>query len=160
MSRQVILILFLIPSTAMGQAGLPRDRIIEMMEHARQLTAVDADGCLLYRSDDEIVVCGTPEIDRLQRLPFPELTTEPGERMREPLPNGNAGIVQQGRCHVTMNERNCFRGLSVLSVSIGGSGSRVAGAAGSILQAVSPGLPDADYVKQAMIRPLSPSAGD
>lgn len=122
MSRQVLLILILVPSTVMGQAGVPRDRFVEMMEHARQLTAVDADGCLLYRPDDEIVVCGTPEIDRLQRLPFPELTAEAGERIREPLPRANSGIIQQGRCHVTMNERNCFKGVSVVRVSFGGSG--------------------------------------
>ncbi|AMO72726.1 hypothetical protein [Sphingorhabdus sp. M41] len=160
MSRQVFLILLLIPSAVLSQSIEPSDRTHQLLDNARQLAAVDAEGCLLFRSTDEIVVCGTPEIDRQQRLPYPELTAEPGERIRELLPRANPGIIQQGRCYVTMNERNCFKGLSVLSVSFGGSGGGVGGAAGRIAQAVNPDLPDEDYVKQAMIRPLAPSSGD
>jgi len=106
------------------------------------------------------VVCGIPEIDRQQRLPFPALTAESGERIREPLPKGNLEIVQQGRCYVTMDERNCFKGLSVVSVNFGGSGGGVGGAAGRVWQAVKPDVPDEDYVKQAMIRPLAPTSGE
>jgi len=106
------------------------------------------------------VVCGIPEIDRQQRLPFPALTAESGERIREPLPKGNPEIVQQGRCYVTMDERNCFKGLSVVSVNFGGSGGGVGGAAGRVWQAVKPDVPDEDYVKQAMIRPLAPTSGE
>ncbi|MGB5724323.1 MAG: hypothetical protein WBM39_07890 [Parasphingorhabdus sp.] len=130
------------------------------MEKANQLVAVDADGCLLYRPDDVIVVCGMPEIDRQQRLPFPELAADAGERIREPLPKANPGIIQQGRCYVTMNERNCFKGLPLVSVSFGGSGRGVGGAAGRVWQAVAPDIPAADYVKQAMIRPLSPAPAE
>lgn len=158
MSRQVFLILLLMPSAASGQSAQFEDRTRELVENARQLAAVDADGCLLYRPTEEIVVCGLPEIDRRQRLPFPELAADPGERIREPLPRANPEIVQQGRCHVTMNERNCFKGLSVLSVGIGGGG--VGGAAGRVWQAVAPDVPDQDYVKQAMIRPLAPATGE
>ena len=158
MSRQVFLILLLVPSAASGQSAQFEDRTRELVENARQLAAVDADGCLLYRPTEEIVVCGLPEIDRRQRLPFPELAADPGERIREPLPRANPEIVQQGRCHVTMNERNCFKGLSVLSVGIGGGG--VGGAAGRVWQAVAPDVPDQDYVKQAMIRPLAPATGE
>ncbi|WP_417611344.1 hypothetical protein [Parasphingorhabdus sp.] len=160
MSRQVFLILLLMPSAAIGQIAQPTERTHQLMENARQLAAVDADGCLLMRTTDEIVVCGIPEIDREQRLPYPELAAEPGARIREPLPKGNPQIVQQGRCYVTMNERNCFKGLSVLSVGLGGSGGGVGGAAGRIWQAVTPDVPDDDYVKQAMIRPLAPATGE
>lgn len=157
MSRQVILILLLMPSAALAQSELPADRTVEIMENARKLTAVDADGCLVYRSGDDIVVCGTPEIDRLQRLPFPELAMVPGERMREPLPKGNSAIVQQGRCYVTMKERNCFQGVPVLSVDSGGD---MGGAAGRVWQVVSPDIPDEDYVQQALIRPVVPETTD
>lgn len=160
MSRQVFLIPLLIPSAALGQYVEPGDRTQQLVENARQLAAVDADGCLLYRPNDEIVVCGIPEIDRQQRLPFPELTAESGERIREPLPKANPEIVQQGRCYVTMNERNCFKGLSVVSVGFGGSGGGAGGAAGRIWRAVTPDLPDEDYVKQAMIKPLAPAADE
>ena len=160
MSRQVFLITLLIPSMALAQPLPPSDRTHQLLKNARQLAAVDADGCLLYRPTGEIVVCGIPEIDRQQRIPFPELATEPGERIREPQPKGNPEIVQQGRCYVTMNERNCFKGLSVVSVSFGGSGGEVGGAAGRVWQAVTPDVPDEDYVKQAMIKPLAPATGD
>lgn len=160
MSRQVFLILLLIPSAALSQSVQPSDRTHQLLENDRQLASVDADGCLLFRPTDEIVVCGIPDVDRQQRLPYPELTADPGERIREPLPKANPQIIQQGRCYVTMNERNCFKGLSVVSVSFGGSGGGVGGAAGRVMQAVTPDLPDEDYVKQAMIRPLAPSTGD
>lgn len=160
MSRQVFLLLLLIPSAALGQSEPAGDRTEQLLENARQLAAVDADGCLLYRPTDEIVVCGIPEIDRQQRLPYPELAAEPGERVREPLPKANPAIVQQGRCYVTMNERNCFKGLSVLSVGFGGRGGGVGGAAGQVWQAVTPDVPDEDYVRQAMIRPLAPATGE
>ncbi|ATW03685.1 hypothetical protein [Sphingorhabdus sp. YGSMI21] len=157
MSRQVILILLLISSAALAQDEIPAERTAEILDNARKLTAVDADGCLVYRSSDEIVVCGTPEIDRLQRLPFPELATVAGQRIREPLPKGNPAIVQQGRCYVTMDERNCFQGVSLLTV---GSGGGVGGAAARLWQVVSPDIPDEDYVQQALIKPLVPEAAD
>lgn len=160
MSRQVLLILLLVPSAVAGQVLSPEARTSQLMEKANQLVAVDADGCLLYRPDDVIVVCGMPEIDRQQRLPFPELAADAGERIREPLPKANPGIIQQGRCYVTMNERNCFKGLPLVSVSFGGSGRGVGGAAGRVWQAVAPDIPAADYVKQAMIRPLSPAPAE
>jgi len=160
MSRQVFLILFLMSSAASGQSLQGDDRTGELMENARLLAAVDADGCLLYRSNEEIVVCGIPEIDRQQRLPFPELAAEAGERIREPMPRANPEIVQQGRCYVTLNERNCFKGLSLVSIGVGGRGGGVGGAAGRVWQAIDPEVPDRDYVKQAMIRPLSPATGE
>ena len=160
MSRQVFLILLLLPSAALGQYAEPADRTRQLVANARQLAAVDADGCLLYRPTDEIVVCGVPEIDRQQRLPFPELAAEAGERMREPLPRANPEIVQQGRCYVTTSERNCFKGLSLVSVGFGGSGGGVGGAAGRVWRVTTPDVPDADYVKQAMIRPLAPATGE
>lgn len=160
MSRQVFLILLLLQSPAFGQVTQPVDRTRQLVETARQLVAVDADGCLLFRPTDEIVVCGPSEIDRQQRLPFPALTTRPGDHVREPLPRGNPEIVQQGRCYVTMAERNCFKGLSVVSIGLGASAPGAGGAAGRAWQAISPGVPDADYVKQAMVRPLAPAADE
>ena len=59
-----------------------------------------------------------------------------------------------------MDERNCFKGLSLVSIGIGGSGGGVGGAAGRIWQAVAPDAPDRDYVKQAMIRPLAPASDE
>ncbi|CAO1654934.1 hypothetical protein [Parasphingorhabdus sp. NYA22] len=109
MSRQVILILFLIPSAAYGQIDLNRDRTIQMMENARQMVAVDADGCLLYRSSDEIVVCGLPEIDRLQRLPFPELAgpNRNGGPQRGEIPAADSSRVASGSCGVSLQDSNC-----------------------------------------------------
>lgn len=158
MSRQVFLFLLLAPSAAFGQPVEPGDRTSRLIENARQLAAVDADGCLLHRTSDEIVVCGIPEIDRQQRLPFPGLTTVAGERVRELIPRANPEIVQQGRCYVTMDERNCFKGLSVISLGFGGDGGGLGGAAGRVWRAVDPDVPDADYVSQAMVRPLAPLA--
>ncbi|MEH6790081.1 hypothetical protein [Parasphingorhabdus sp.] len=160
MSRQVFPILLMTSSAALAQPADSGDRTRQLLENARQLAAVDADGCLLYNPTDEIVVCGMPAIDRLQRLPFPSLTKESGQRTSEPLPKGNPEIVQQGRCYVTMNERNCFKGLSIVSVGFGGDGSGVGGAAGRVWQAVTPTISDEDYVKQAMVRPLAPANPD
>jgi hypothetical protein len=160
LSRQVILILLLIPSVALSQAAQPSDRTQQLLDNARQLAAVDADGCLLFRQTDEIVVCGIPEIDRQQRLRYPELLVDSDGRIRDPLPKANPGIIQQGRCYVTTNERNCFQGLSLVSVSFGERGGGVGGAAGRVMRIVTPDVPDEDYIRQAMIRPLAPSTGD
>ena len=59
-----------------------------------------------------------------------------------------------------MSERNCFKGLSVVSVGIGAGGGSVGGAVGRVRQAVAPDVPEQDYVKQAMIRPLAPATGE
>mgnify|MGYP003639458377 CR=1 FL=1 len=109
MSRQVLLILFMIPSTATGQTDLPRDRTTQMLENARQMVAVDADGCLLYRPDEEIVVCGIPEIDRQQRLPFPELArpNRNGGPQRGEIPAANSSRVNSGSCGVSLQDRSC-----------------------------------------------------
>lgn len=153
MSRWLLLIA-LIPSISFAQTLEPSDQTGRLMAHAKKLVAVDADGCLLYREANEIVVCGLPEIDREQRLPFPALAIDPNKRIREPIPDANAEIVQQGRCYVTMDERNCFKGLSIVSVSIGGRGSGVDGPVGRLWQIVKPPVPDEDYVKQVQVKPV------
>ncbi|WP_339823076.1 hypothetical protein [uncultured Parasphingorhabdus sp.] len=109
MSRPVFLILFLIPSSAMAQAVSPEDRTRHLVEHARQLVAVDADGCLLHRTNDEIVVCGTPEIDREQRLPFPDLAgpNRNGGPQRGEIPAANSSRVASGSCGVSFQDSNC-----------------------------------------------------
>ena len=156
MSRRLFLIIALVvvPTPTLAQTTATDDRVLQLVDSARMLVAVDADGCLLRNPKDEIVVCGMADIDRKQRLPFPELAAEPGERVREVLPKGNPEIVQQGRCYVTMNERNCFKGVSVFSTRLGGNGSGVGGGVGRIWRAVSSDKLDESYVKQAMIRPL------
>ncbi len=109
MSRPVFLILLLIPSSAMAQAVSLDDRTRQLIEHARRLVAVDADGCLLHRTKDEIVVCGTPEIDREQRLPFPELAGPNRNRgpQRGEIPAANSSRVVSGSCGVSLQDSNC-----------------------------------------------------
>lgn len=151
MSRWLLLA-WLIPTATYAQTIASANRTDLLMENAKRLVAVDADGCLLNRADDEIVVCGMAEIDRQQRLPFPELVVDPDKRIREPMPTGNPQIVQQGRCYVTMNERNCFKGVPIMSVSFGGSGGDVSGPAGRLWRFVEPPVHDDDFVKQVQIR--------
>lgn len=153
MSRWLLLIA-LIPTASFGQSLEPTRETAKLMAHAKKLVAVDADGCLLYREANEIVVCGLPEIDREQRLPLPALAVDPNKRVRDPIPIGNPEIVQQGRCYVTMNERNCFKGVPLMSLSLGGNGSGVGGPAGRLWQFVEPPVPDDDYVKQAQVKPV------
>jgi len=153
MSRWLLLFA-LIPTAAFGQSLEPTRETGKLMAQAKKLVAVDADGCLLYREANEIVVCGLPEIDREQRLPFPALAVDPNKRVREPIPNGNPEIVQQGRCYVTMNERNCFKGVPLMSLSLGGTGSGEGGPAGRLWLIVEPLVPDEDYVKQAQMKPV------
>lgn len=153
MSRWLLLAA-LIPSISLAQSLEPSDKTGQLLAHAKKLVAVDADGCLLYREADEIVVCGMPEIDREQRLPFPALAVDPNKRIREPIPDANAEIVQQGRCYVTLNERNCFKGVPLMSVSLGGGGSGVGGPVGRLWRIVEPPVPDEDYVKQVQVKPV------
>ncbi len=153
MSRWLLLFA-LIPTAAFGQSLEPTRETGKLMAQAKKLVAVDADGCLLYREANEIAVCGLPEIDREQRLPFPALAVDPNKRVREPIPNGNPEIVQQGRCYVTMNERNCFKGVPLMSLSLGGTGSGGSGPAGRLWLIVEPPVPDEDYVKQVQMKPV------
>jgi len=109
MSRQVFPILLLIPSAALGQFIQPSDRTHQLLENARQLVAVDADGCLLHRTSDEIVVCGIPEIDRQQRLPFPELTgpNRNGGPQRGEISAADSSRVASGSCGVSLQDSGC-----------------------------------------------------
>ncbi len=150
MSRWLLLLIF-IPSICTADTGQRNDRTGQLMAQAKMLVAVDADGCLLNKEPNVIVVCGMPEIDREQRLPFPELAVDPNKRIREPMPKGNPEIVQQGRCYVTMNERNCFKGLSIVSVSFG---SNASGPVGRLWRVIEPPVPDEGYLKQVQIKPV------
>lgn len=151
MSRWLLLFV-LIPTASLAQPLEPSEKTHELMDHAKSLVAVDADGCLLYREENEIVVCGMPEIDREQRLPFPSLVADPNKRIREPIPDANAEIVQQGRCYVTLDERNCFKGVPLMSIFFGGHDGRIGEPAGRLWQFVEPPVPDEDYVKQVQIK--------
>ena len=153
MSRRLLLLpLFFVSTSIQAQAPIEKDRTSEMIERAHRLVAVDADGCLKSYDKNEIIVCGAFDANRKHRLPFPELAAKPGERKREPLPKGNAEIVQQGRCYVTLDERNCFKGLPLMTVSFGRGGGGLGGPAGRLWRVIEPQVPDEDYVKQVQVR--------
>ena len=157
MSRWLLLLIlsfFQMNSTAIAQEYSGGDRVQQMMDRAQKLVAVDADGCLKSYNKNEIVVCGKFDAYRKHRLPFPELLTDPGKRVRVPIPNGNPEIVQQGRCYVTMTERNCFKGLPIMTIGFGGKGGGVGGPAGKLWRVVDPPSDDRDYVEQARIKAL------
>jgi len=160
MSRWLLLLpLLFIWDAAAAQTAPLDDRTRQLLETANRLVAVDADGCLKTYNADEITVCGKFDANRKHRLPFPELAIDSGKRPpRGEIPSGSAEIVQQGRCYVTMNERNCFKGIRLVNVSFGGKGGGVGGAAGRLWKVVEPPVPDEDYVKQAQIKPLSAPA--
>jgi hypothetical protein len=138
-------------SAVLANPIAPPDNTDQLLATAQRLTAVDADGCLKYRRTDEIVVCGQPEIDREMRLPFPELAKTPGERERNPLPGGNPEIVQQGRCYVTVDERNCFKGVRLLTVGVGRGGAKLnGGTAVQLWQRVEAPMPTDKFAKAAV----------
>lgn len=159
MSRSlVILSLILAPGAAFEivHAQITTDdRTNQLIENAHRLVAVDADGCLKNTDPNEIVVCGSFDGNRKYRLPLPELI-ERGQRIREPIPTGNAEYVNTGRCYVDASERKCFKGLSLVSVSFGGSGGGVSGPAGQLWRVIKPAVPDEDYVKQVRIKANQP----
>ena len=155
MSRSLVpLFLILCPAPIQAQSPVQDTRSEALIANARKMVAVDADGCLINDNPNEIVVCARADPNRQHRLPFPELARIPGERVRDPLPDANAEIVQQGRCYVTFNERNCFKGLPLMNLSFGGEGGGVGGPAGKLWSVIQPEVPDKDYVEQARIKPL------
>ncbi len=129
----------------------PNDRTLQLVETAHRLVAVDADGCLQNSDPNEIVVCAAFDANRKYRLPFPELLAN-GDRVREPIPTGNAEYVNTGRCYIDASERQCFKGLPIVTVSFGGSGSGISGPAGRLWKTIEPTVPDEDYVKHAQIK--------
>lgn len=149
MSRPVFLILLLIPSSAIAQAVSPDDRTRQLIEHARRLVAVDADGCLLHRTNDEIVVCGTPEIDREQRLPFPELAGPNQNRgpQRGEIPVANSSRVASGSCGVSLQDSNCS--IERLKSVVGnGKSGRILDGLQKILGDENADVPTNDYQQQ------------
>lgn len=159
MSRSLVILSLILTSgtvfeTAHAQIGTD-DRTDQLIDNARQLVAVDADGCLKNSDPDEIVVCAAFDVNRQYRLPFPELL-ERDQRIREPLPTGNAEYVNTGRCYIDASERQCFKGLSLVTVSFGGAGGGVGGPAGRLWRVIKPTVPDEDYVKQVQIKANEP----
>lgn len=159
MSRSLVTLSLILASGAVIEVAhaqiATEDRTQQLIETAHRLVAVDADGCLKNSDPDEIVVCASVDPNRKYRLPFPELISR-DQRIREPIPQGNAEYVNTGRCYVDASERQCFKGLSVLSVSFGGAGGGVAGPAGKLWNIIEPTVPDADYVKQVQVRANEP----
>jgi hypothetical protein len=149
MSRQVFLILLLIPSAALGQFIQPSDRTHQLLENARQLVAVDADGCLLHRTSDEIVVCGIPEIDRQQRLPFPELTgpNRNGGPQRGEIPAADSSRVASGSCGVSLQDSGCS--IERLQQVVGnGNAGRILDGLQKVVGSENADVPAKDYQQQ------------
>lgn len=159
MSRSLVILSAIMASGALFETGYAQittdDRTHQLIENAHRLVAVDADGCLKNSDPDEIVVCATFDANRKHRLPFPELLVS-GERVREPIPKGNAEYVNTGRCYIDASERQCFKGLPLVTISLGGSGGGVSGPAGKLWRVIEPGIPDEDYVKQVQIKANDP----
>lgn len=149
MSRQVLLILLLVPSAATGQALPPHDRTRALVEHARQLVAVDADGCLLHKTNNDIVVCGIPEIDRMQRLPFPELAgpNRNGGPQRGEIPAANSSRVAFGSCGVSLQDSNCSTERLKLVVG-NGKGGRILDGLKKVVGGENGDIPTEDYQQQ------------
>ena len=108
------------PALAQPGGGNGADaRVDAMMARADALVALDADGCLVNDDPNEIVVCARPDPGALHRLPLP-VVREAGERVFNPIPQGDASYVFQGSCHIDLNERNCFKGLVLVKTGFGG----------------------------------------
>ncbi len=153
MSRSLVLLfLILCPGIGHAQKLQPDERTLQLVANAKKLVAVDADGCLINSNPDEIIVCAGFDPNRAHRLPFPELAVDPTLRVSDPLPKGNAQIVQQTRCYVTYSERNCFKGLSLVTISFGGAGGGVDGSSGNLWSTIQPQVADEDFVKRAQIK--------
>lgn len=72
MSRLLVAVLALCSSLAASQAAgqpLSDEEIAAQIEQARRLVAVDAQGCVKYPQNDEIVVCGE-DADRESQRAF------------------------------------------------------------------------------------------
>ena len=149
MSRQVFLIALLVPSAAMGQASSSEGRTNQLIENAKQLVAVDADGCLLHRPDEVIVVCGMSEIDRMQRLPFPELAgpNRNGGPHRGEIPAANSSRVVSGSCGVSLQDSSCS--TERLKFVVGnGKGGRILDGLQKFVGGENGDVPTEDYQQQ------------
>ena len=159
MSRSLIIWpMILIPAAVVGVAHAQspmNDRTEQLIENAHRLVAVDADGCLKNTNPNEIVVCVSIDPGRKYRLPMPELI-EPGERIKETIPRGNAQYVNTGRCYIDASERKCFKGLSVISASFGGADGGVSDPAGRLWRVIKPEVPEEVDIKQAQIKESAP----
>jgi hypothetical protein len=149
MSRPVLVFSLLISSGAMGQALPPDDRTSMLVENARQMVAVDADGCLLSHANDDILVCGTSDIDREQRLPFPELAGPNRNHgpQRGEIPAANSSRVVSGSCGVSLQDSGCS--LERLKSVVGnGKSGRILDALQKIAGDENADVPSKDYQQQ------------
>jgi hypothetical protein len=67
MSRLLVAALALCASVVSAQP-VRDDEVAEQIEKARQLVAVDAEGCVKYPQNDDIVVCGENPDNKSQRI--------------------------------------------------------------------------------------------
>ena len=115
MSRMALAtIALLAASPASAQRAVTAE---QALARADRLTGVDADGCTRPQKPGEILVCGTPEINREQMLPFAS------NRLGKPLPRGesptaSAAEIRTGSCGVVQDGRPCNRGLDLLGAVI------------------------------------------
>ena len=93
MSRLLVpalLAALLFPSAASAQR-LSDAEIAAQIEKARRLVAVDDDGCMKYLQNDEIVVCGTQEENKRQKL-------DPGPVDNDRIRRGEAVSAVRAAC--------------------------------------------------------------
>ena len=67
MSRLLVTALFMMPYSVAAQP-MTDAQIAAQIEKARRLVAVDDEGCVKYPVGDEIVVCGTSEENKRNKL--------------------------------------------------------------------------------------------
>lgn len=128
MSRRLLaLLLIFLPLDVSAQSLEPDDRTWQILDKAKLLTGVDADGCLINQAPDEIVVCARADPSREYRLPLPQLG-QAGDRVRRgEIPSASAARVRQGSCGtVGQDFSGCTGGLDVLSI-VGLLGSKILG---------------------------------
>jgi len=128
MSRRLLALLLIFLSVNVSAQSLePNDRTRQLLDKAKLLTGVDADGCLINQSPDEIVVCARTDPNREYRLPLPRLSSAGDRGPRREIPAASAARVRQGSCGtVGQNFSGCTGGLDVLSI-VGLLGSKILG---------------------------------
>lgn len=89
MSR-LLVAAFAISASAVSAQPLSDEEIAAQIEKARRLVAVDAEGCVKYPQNDEIVVCGDNPDNKSQRIfkdrgPPDENRIRPGEAVSQVL---------------------------------------------------------------------------
>ena len=83
------------------------------LARAERLTGVDAEGCTRPQRPDEILVCGTPEINREQQLPYAD--RDAARNPKGEAPRASAAAVRTGSCGVIQDGTPCTGGVNLLA---------------------------------------------